>query len=339
LKTTVIAWAPYQRRAEILAVHLGASVDFIYYKPAIRLLETPVRYVVQALRTWHTLRQARPDTIFVENPPIFGAMVVSLYARLYGARYVIDSHTGAFLSPKWRWSVGLHRFLSKGALVTIVHNTSQEKIVKEWGCRYLVIGFTPGSYPVGEKFAVAGQFKVAVASSFHEDEPVDLVFEAASLLPDVNFYITGDPTRIALPLLPKKPDNCFLTGYLSYEQYVGLLRGVDAIMVLTTGHHTLLMGGFEAVSVGTPLIISDWPVLRDYFSRGTIHVPNSVEGICEGVSRARREQPSLEQGILELKSQLETEWMRKFGELREILSEVVAEPLVPDASLRRSAKP
>ena len=73
---------------------------------------------------------------------------------------------GGFLSPKWRWSVWLHRLLSKGALATIVHNTSQEKIVKEWGYRYLVIGFTPGNYPPGDDFALDGQFNVAVVSSF-----------------------------------------------------------------------------------------------------------------------------------------------------------------------------
>lgn len=321
LKTMVIVWAPYQRRAAILAEHLGASSEFVYYRKANRFLGTPGRYAVQALLTWRALRQRRPDVILVENPPIFAALIVSLYARLYGARYIIDSHTGAFLSQKWRWSVGLHRLLSRSALVTIVHNTSQEKIVKEWGCNYLVIGFTPGSYPVGERFALDEQFNVAVVSSFLEDEPIDLVFEAASSLPDVNFYVTGDCARIAQPLLTKKPQNCYLTGYLPYERYVGLLRGVDAIMALTTSNHTLLMGAFEAVSVGTPMIISNWPVLRDYFSLGAVHVLNNVEGIREGVCLARSKQTALQQEILILQERLESEWGRKFAELQQLLSE------------------
>jgi len=321
LKITFIVWAPYQRRAEILAEQVGASIHFIYHRRTNRLLGTTVAYAMQALRTWRVLRQECPDVVFVENPPIFCALVASFYAQRYGARYVIDSHTGAFLSPKWRWSVGLHRLLSKGALVTIVHNTSQEKIVKKWGCRYLVIAFTPGSYPPGEHYLFDGQFNVAVVSSFREDEPVDLVFKAAALLPEVSFYITGDCARIAPSLLPKKPENCYLTGYLSYERYVGLLRGVDAIMALTTGNHTLLMGAFEAVSVGTPIIVSDWPVLRDYFSLGTVHVPNTVEGICEGVCLARREQMILQREILVLREQLEADWVRKLAELQQLLRE------------------
>jgi len=49
----------------------------------------------------------------------------------------------------------------------------------------------------------------------------------------------------------------------------------------------LLSGAFEAVSLGTPLIISDWPILRNYFSLGMVHIPNSVGGVCEGVRRLR----------------------------------------------------
>jgi glycosyltransferase involved in cell wall biosynthesis len=215
--------------------------------------------------------------------------------------------------------VGLHRLLSKSALVTIVHNTSQEKIVKEWGCRYLVIGFTPGDYPAGEVFDLSRQFNIAVICSFHEDEPIDAVFEAAALLPEVSFYVTGDYKRIAPSVLYRKPNNCHLTGYLSYEQYVGLLRRADAIMALTSSNDTLLMGGFEAVSVGTPMIISDWPVLREYFSLGTVHVPNNIEGIQEGVRLARRELMRLKQEIKVLQNQLDEEWARKYAELQQML--------------------
>lgn len=313
----------YHRRSDLLAQHLGATAYFIHYEPPgnSKLLRVPIKYIVQGWRTWRALTHDRPDVVFVQNPPIFCVVVAFLYARIYGARYVIDSHTGAFLSPKWRWSLGLHRVLSKGALATIVHNKSQEQIVKEWRCRYLVIGFTPGSYPPGEEFALDGRFNVAVVSSFLADEPVDLVFEAAARLPEVSFYVTGDSRRIPQPLLSRKPDNCLLTGYLTYERYVGLLRGVDAIMVLTTGNHTLLMGGFEAVSVGTPLIVSDWPVLRDYFSLGTVHVDNTVEGICEGVNQAQRNQARLQAEMLVLQEQLQSEWLEKLAELQRLLQE------------------
>jgi glycosyltransferase involved in cell wall biosynthesis len=322
VKTTFIAWTRYHRRSELLAQHMAATIHFIYSQPSIKLkfVQTPLRYAAQSLQTWHVLRQDRPDIIFVQNPPIFCALVAFLYTRWFGGRYVIDSHTGAFRSSKWRWSLGLHRFLSKGALTTIVHNSAQEKIVKEWGCRYLVLKDPIFNYPEVECFPFVSQFNVAVPSSFQEDEPLCQVFEAAALLPEVSFYITGNSTRIAKPLLSQKPANCYLTGYLPYERYVGLLRGVDAIMVLTIRDQTLLCGAFEAVSLGTPLIVSDWPVLRDCFSLGTVYVPNTVKGIREGVCQVRSKRTELKREILVLREQLQVEGVQKLSELQSLVS-------------------
>lgn len=316
MKKTFIAWMDYHRRTDLLAQHLGASVHFIHHEPSRGRILTPYRYLVQGLRTWRILCQDQPDIVFVQNPPIFAVLVAALFAQQHNAKYAIDSHTGAFLSRKWRWSLGLHRLLSKNALVTIVHNASQEQILKEWGYRYLVIGFTPGSYPAGEHFALNGQFNLAVVSSFRADEPVDAIFEAATLLPEVSFYVTGDCTLLTQTLVSRKPDNVHLTGYLPYSRYVGLLQAVDAIMVLTTGDQQLLMGGFEAVSLGKPLIVSDWPLLREYFSLGTVHVANAAEDICEGIHQAQRNLPVLQQEILTLQEQLKTEWEIAISQLQ-----------------------
>jgi glycosyltransferase involved in cell wall biosynthesis len=321
VKSTFIVWARYHRRAELLAGHLGATIHFIYWKWSRSLLAAPLRYLVQARQTWNTLQRERPGVIFVQNPPIFNVLIASLYARRNGARYVIDSHTGAFLSWKWRWSLGLHRMLSRQALTTLVHNKCQEEILKQWGCHYLVVGFTPGHYPAGIPFTGNGQFMVAVICGFNDDEPVEVVFEAASRLPEVSFYVTGDSSRITPRMMAQKPDNCKLTGYLPYERYVGLLQGADAILVLTSQNQTLLMGAFEAVSLGTPLIVSDWPVLRDYFSLGTVYVPNTAQGICEGVFRAQREGPGLQRDILRLRHQLRNQWEMQFAALQRLLHE------------------
>ncbi len=232
---------------------------------------------------------------------------------------MIDSHTGAFLLPVWRWSLGLHRRLSRRARVTIVHNVDQEEIVKRWGCRYSVLGYIPGDYPTGTTRPLAGQFRIAVVSTFASDEPLAVIFDAAAGIPEVGFYITGDSRRIPRSLLARKPENCHLTGYLTYGQYVGLLRGADAVMDLTSQDHTLLQGGFEAVSVGKPLITSDWPVLKNYFSLGTVHIPNTAYGILEGVRRVQREQDVLQKGILCLREQLQVEWARGFSDFQDLL--------------------
>lgn len=319
MRVTFIAWERYNRRSDLLARHLGATMHNVHYGQRGKLLQAPVRYVVQGLRTWRVLHQERPEVIFVQNPPIFLALVAFLYTQRYSARYVIDSHTSAFIAPKWRWTLRLHRMLSRSALTTIVTNNHLREVVNSWGCHAFVLGFTPGDYPTGEPFPFSGQFNAVVVSSFEWDEPLDVVFEAASYLPEVSFYMTGDYTRSAPSLLAKKPDNCQLTGYIPYDQYVGLLRGADVVVDLVTQDHTLLLGAFEAVSLGTPLIISAWPVLRDYFPIGAVHVSNTVEGVYEGVRRAQREHATLQQEILLLQEQLHVQWEYKFMELQHLL--------------------
>jgi glycosyltransferase involved in cell wall biosynthesis len=319
MRITFIGWVRYHRRTDLLAQHLGATTHFIVSGQPGNTLQAPLRYAAQSWQTWRTLRREQPDIVFVQNPPIFSVLLAAIYARRYGARYVIDSHTGAFLSPKWRWSLGLHRLLSREALATIVHNKSQERIVSGWRCPYCVVGFTPGDYPAGEPFRFDGRFSVVLTCGPAGDEPLDAAFAAASQLPDVCFYVTGGSRRIGPGLLAIQGENCRLTGYLPYDHYVGLLRGADAILAITTRDNTLLMGAFEAVSLGIPLIISDWPILQDYFSKGAVHIPNTAEGICSGVCRARREQAALRRDILCLRQRLHREWEREFAVLRDLL--------------------
>lgn len=242
-KRAFIAWERYERRSEILAYHFNATLHFIYHGPkGWRIGRALVRYITQAKETWRLLCTERPKLIFVLNPPIFAVLVVFLYSLGHRAQYIIDSHTAAFLSPPWSWFVWLHRLLSKKALTTIVHNRSQEKIIQRWGCRYHVLAFTPGDYSYDDDFPLKGQFNVAVIAFFSADEPLETVFQAATQLPSVDFYVTGDYRRIRQDRLLKKPENCHLTGFLSYGQYVSLLRKADAVMDLTTRDHTMLMG-------------------------------------------------------------------------------------------------
>lgn len=320
MKIIFIAWSPYNRRSDLLAQKLCARSYFVHYLQRGRLLQLPVRYLVQGLRTLQILCHERPDMIFVQNPPIFCVLLAFVYSRLCGARYVIDSHTGAFLSRGWRWSLPLHKLLSRRSVTTIVTNNYLRRRVEEWGAHALVIGYIPSEYPPGEPFELNGIFNLAVVSTFAPDEPLALIFDAAAQLPDVHFYVTGDPGRAPSNLLERRPQNVSLTGYIAYSQYIGLLRDADAVLDLTMCDHTLLLGAFEAVALGTPLIISDWPILREYFSKGAIHVPNTVAGICEGIRRMQRERDSLRRDIRVLQAQLQEEWAPRSRDLWRLLS-------------------
>ena len=150
--------------------------------------------------------------------------------------------------------------------------------------------------PAGVPYPMKSGFNVAFISTFANDEPVDEVVAAAALVPEVNFYITGDTRRRPAEFFAAAPPNVTFTGFLNPNgEYLGLLRGMDAAIVLTTRNYTLQLGGCGAVAVGKPLITSDWPYLHEVFGGGTLFVPNTTEGIRDGVMdmRARHEELSL----------------------------------------------
>ena len=320
MKLTFVAWTRFDHRSHLLASELGARIHFIHFGQRGRVLQAPIRYLIQGLRTWRVLRIERPDVVLTQNPPIFCALLVFVFCRLYQVKYVIDSHTGAFLSLKWRPFLLLHRWLSRNALTTIVHNVAQEQAIRTWGCQYVVMIDPIVPYPIGENVKLDGQFNVVVINTFAEDEPINAVLGAASLLPDFEFYVSGDVDLASKAVVAKPPTNCHFTGFVPYGKYIGLLRAADVIVDLTTRDHTLLCGAFEAVALGKPLITSDWPILRERFNSGVVHVPNTAEGIRQGLRRVRANRGALENDILSLRSVLESEWSVKLRELKTIIS-------------------
>lgn len=318
MKISFIGWVRYQRRNELIAQKLGASVHWITLGGRSVRWQTPLRYAVHTAQTWRVLQREHPDLIIVQNPPIFCVGVAYFYSRLHGAQYVIDSHTGAFVPP-WSWSRGLHRWLAQRARVTLLHNRDQLADVRGWRGLFFVLEDNPELAHANGDYPLSRQFNIAVISSFAPDEPLDAVFDAARILDDVDFYLTGDAGRAGARWLEKMPHNVHPTGYLPYEQYASLLYSTDAVLALTTRDHTLLCGAHEATAVGTPLIVSDWRILCERFPRGTVHTPNTVSGICEGVRRVQREQAALRRDMLTLRTELQADWASKFTKLEHIL--------------------
>ena len=313
-----IAWIAYSRRSQLIADKLQMKFYPIQSLKR-RYFYAPLRYVLQTMRTLAILVREQPRLVFVQNPPIFAAMVVYVYAKLWRARYVIDSHTGALLAPWWKWSLPIHAFLSRRAITTIVTNQHLQALVDSWNAKSLVISDIPAAFPQGKSFSLAGEFNIAVINSFSPDEPLEEVLEAAANLPKVQFYVTGNPIRAKKSLFQNSPDNVEFTGFLPDEKYFSLLRAVQAVMTLTTDNHTMQRGACEAVWLGKPIITSDWPILKEYFDKGTIHVDNSAQSIREAVIKMQKEREKLEDEILILQQERWQEWQDKYLVLTQLI--------------------
>jgi len=296
-----ITWYPYCRRSDAIGKQLGVPSYLVHYFRFKAPLLAPFKYVLQTLRTVSILLRERPDGVLVANPPVAAPFVIWLVSLLLGHRFIVDAHSGAFQHTLWRWSLPLQRFLARRALATIVTNSHMAQEVRSWGGRAeLVQDLALDLDPAGESTR-RGNFHVVFVCTYSVDEPVDAVLEAARSLPEVQFSFTGDPSYAGRGIRKAVPSNVRLTGFIPDREYLALLRGADAIMSLTREDHTMQRGGYEAVALEKPLITSDWPLLREVFSRGAVHVDNSPASIVAAVRTIQQAPGAFREGMAALR--------------------------------------
>jgi glycosyltransferase involved in cell wall biosynthesis len=122
--------------------------------------------------------------------------------------------------------------------------------------------------------------------------------------------MTGD-CRVAKPEITRsRPENVEFTGFLKREDYIALVKSVDAAMILVTTDNTMQRGAFEAMSWGTPIITSVWPLLRDTFPKGSIFVRNHAQDIARGVAVFMKQKELLRTEMQNLKAEREQEWQQ-----------------------------
>jgi glycosyltransferase involved in cell wall biosynthesis len=327
-KNIFIAWAPYSRRSESLVQELDMELHLIHHLQFQRPLYAPFKYVLQTMHTLSLLLKERPRVVFVQDPPVFAGFSVYLYtwlARvLYGRRYktgyVIDAHTGAFLHPWWKPFRWLQKIVYRRALAVIATNRTLAERVQSWRANGIALAGPPIEIPDGEAMELSDHFNLVLINSFSDDEPLAEVIEAVAGQPDVHLYVTGNVRKAPSGMIESKPDNVTFTGFLPDEDYLKLLRGADAVMALTYEDYTLQLGGMEAVAAGKPLITSDLSFLREYFSQGTVHVPNHATGVRTGIHQMQQNCERLQKEVADLQRLHKEEWLAKSQQLLELIA-------------------
>jgi len=306
---TYISWAANCSRSDHTARELGGSSHMVYWEAiGSSLLTIWLKYLDQAFRTWRILLKERPSVVFVMAPPPFAPLIVLPYCLIFGASLVIDAHSGAFVNRRWRHFQWLQHWLCRRAVTTIVHNEHLKQLVEEHGGHAILVTDVPVRFEQTERYTLSSGFNVAVVCSFAPDEPIAEILAAASRLPGIRFYVTGNPKHLDADLKRSIPANVTLTGFLPDGAYGSLLQNADVVMSLTKQDHTMLRGAWEAAYQGTPVVISDWPLLRAAFDTGAVHVDNSPDGIAQGILEIQRNQAGYREGARALMHRKEQRW-------------------------------
>jgi glycosyltransferase involved in cell wall biosynthesis len=325
-KCVIVVWFVYSRRAETIAAELGGQIHYEYENNLknLGLWLNPLRYLVQGWKTWRYLEREKPEVVLVQAPPVFAPLIVALWCRLRGkgtardrqTRYIIDAHTGTFYHHHWRWALRLLRPLSRHAIATLVTNKAALDIIQSWGARglFLIDGLPELTAPSGT-IGTQGEKRVALISTFSDNEPIEEVFIAARQLRNITFYITGNPKYAPADLLAQQPDNVILTGFLRGGNYTALLKNVHGLIVLTKEEHDLSCGAYEALAVSQPVVASDVPEMRRLFTGGFVYVNNTPQNIAEGIQRMLDEREVLITEVIGMRAKLEAVRQPQFSEL------------------------
>ena len=320
-----LAWSVNRGRVVELGDLLDAHPRLFYPRLLAGRRLKVVRYLVSVLWTGLVVLRERPTVVVVINPPVLAAASVVAFARLSGAVVVLDSHPGGFGAQGDRLSAALqplHRWAVRRARATLVTGEHWAGVVTQWGGRPLVVHEPPAPWTApghtGALSGPVGRAQVLFLGTYGRDEPVGELVEAARLLPEVELRVTGDPGAAPPGLLDELPSNVRLLGYLGPAEYQAEVLRADLAVVLTTEPTSVMRAGYEAVYARRPLLVSDWPGLRVVFPHA-IHVPNTAQGIADGVRRAVHDLERLRGLAAPAREEQEQRWRAQLAELRSVV--------------------
>jgi glycosyltransferase involved in cell wall biosynthesis len=278
-----------------------------------------IRYLSLLKRTTALLMRRRPAVVVTQCPSTMLGLLAAVLKPLLGFTFVADLHNAA-IDPSL--ANPLHRkllaFIRHTADLCIVSNANLVAAVERDGGTAFVLPDKLPELPPQPLVSGSATRSVVFVCTYASDEPWREVIGAARLMdPRVTVFITGDHSR--LQMLPPRPDNVYLTGFLSERDYVALLRAADAVVDLTSLENCLVCGAYEAASLGKALVTSDTAALRAYFNRGTVYTKHDSASLAAAMAYALEHADRLAAEMSVLRAEIARDWNRQYAALRRVL--------------------
>jgi glycosyltransferase involved in cell wall biosynthesis len=316
-----IAWSPVGGRSEEIAEALGGEARCFYRRGRFGPLSVIAHYGRSAVATLRYLRERRPRAVIATNPPIFPGLIAWAWARGRGARLALDSHPGGFGLQGDRVSALLqpvHAFLARRAATTLVTDARLAGRVSDWGGRAHILHEAPVDRRAEPSDQLRRRPRVLFVCVFQRDEPVEEVLEAARRCPELDVHVTGDLAKCPSKVRQVAPTNVRFTGFLTGDDYEEAVLGADLVLALTTEPSSVVRAGYEAVYAERPLVVSDWPALREVFPHA-VHVSNDAPGIAAGLRWAVAEHERLVRLAPEALALQRARWDDQLAALRAVI--------------------
>lgn len=247
-----------------------------------------IRYLLCCFATLKVLLNKRPKVVFCQSPSVVLAALIVLVKPIFRYTAVIDAHNGGVkpVEGKSKLLNALAKYSLKRADLVIVHNRLVAKEVRSLNVNLVIL---PDPLP-----EIDSSVKLTETATVNEitficrwalDEPFLEVIEAARKLekshPHLTFNMTGKaPQSVKDMELPK---NIVLKGFIDESVYNHLIANSILVIALTTRDDSLNCAAYEAMSYETPAILSDVPLLREFFDQGYGYTKNTGEDIYQSI--------------------------------------------------------
>jgi len=232
---------------------------------------------------WSRLRGRRSVFVFADFPDIMRHRLARFAARSFGIRVSAWLATAGSLAT----SRGLHDDLRKV--------TSRNLYVPN-GVNLLTLDMTAAGVPGREKSPASGVFTAGFVGFFGDWVDFELLFQAASLCPDIRFLVVGDgPEREKIVERAVNLKNVEFTGPVQHNEVFRLIREMDTGLIpfkvnrITDRVSPVKL--FEYWAMGKPVLATGCRELRLMAESwpGAVTIFSSALELADSLEKLRRE--------------------------------------------------
>ncbi len=316
-KVIWISWQ-YHRRTDELVKLLGIPWIKLEGKGAVKYIHLPIKTFIKIYRM-------RPCVLIIQNPSMILTVLAIALKYLFKYKLIVDAHNiGVYYFPEGVFSYDLiYKIVHRGTDMTIVSNGILAEKVSTNGGHPLVLPDVIPDLGLPSKQLETDKKVAVYICSFSPDEPVEEFCEACLKLPDeFTVYITGNFEKANVQEKYILSERIHFTGFLEEVEYINLLKRATFVVDLTTMPDCLVCGAYEAVSISTPVVLSDTVANRSYFTKGVVYTKHNIDELVRNMLFAVENEVQLRKEIVELKAELKSNWILLYDKLIQEISDV-----------------